>query len=81
MIFWGILQIQISEHLKIQDGGHFFQYGNQFCTFGHNVADLSDINIYFYIFAYAKAFCVLFSPFKYITITFEAILTHLFMHI
>jgi len=33
-----IRKIQISEHLKIQDGGHFFQIGSQFCTFGHNFA-------------------------------------------
>jgi len=77
-IFSGIRQIQISQHLKIQDGGHFLYFWTKLCwdSFG-----LSDIAVYLYVFTYSEAFYVIFSLFKYIIITFEGILTQLFMHI
>ena len=48
---------------------------------GYDSFDLSDIEVYLYVFAHPEAFYALFSPFKYIIIIFEAILTQFLMHI
>ena len=82
MISWLVIKITMNGRAKLKNiilimcknviwTGRYFPDSDNF----------SDIGIYLYIFAYAEAFYALFSPFKYIIIIFEAILTQLSMHI